>query len=40
MKSNRKRGGGKTGAIIALCVVLVLTIVLGILGLTGMSLPP
>jgi len=40
MKSNRKRGGGKTGAIIALCVVLVLTICLGILGLTGMSLPP
>ena len=40
MKSNRKRGGGKTGAIIALCVVLVVTIVLGVIGITGLSLPP
>ncbi len=40
MKSSRKRAGGKTGAIVALCVVLVLTIVLGVIGLTGLSLPP
>ena len=40
MKSSRKRTGGKTGAIVALCVVLVLTIVLGVIGLTGLSLPP
>ncbi|MBQ6400432.1 MAG: protein translocase subunit SecD [Clostridia bacterium] len=40
MKSNRKRGMGKTGSIIALCVVLVLTLVAGIIGVTGLSLPP
>ena len=40
MKSGKKRAGGKTGAIVALCVVLVLTIVLGVIGLTGLSLPP
>ena len=40
MKSNKKRAGGKTGAIVALCVVLVLTIALGVIGLTGVSLPP
>ena len=40
MKSGNKRVGGKTGAIIALCVLLVITIVLGVLGLTGASLPP
>ena len=32
MKSNKKRAGGKTGAIVALCVVLVITVVLGVLG--------
>jgi len=40
MKSNKKRAGGKTGAIVALCVVLVITVVLGVLGVTGLSLPP
>ena len=40
MKSNKKRSGGKTGAVVALCVVLVVTILLGVLGLTGMSIPP
>ena len=40
MKSNKKRSGGKTGAVVALCVVLVVTILLGWIGLTGMSIPP
>ena len=40
MKSGKKRAGGKTGAIVALCVLLVLTIALGVIGLTGLSLPP
>jgi len=40
MKSNQKRAGGKTGSIVALCIVLVLTIALGVLGVTGLSLPP
>ena len=40
MKSGKKRVGGKTGAIIALCVLLVVTIVLGVIGVTGLSLPP
>ena len=40
MKSGNKRVGGKTGAIIALCVLLVITIALGVIGLTGASLPP
>ena len=40
MKSGNKRAGGKTGAIVALCVLLVLTIALGVIGLTGLSLPP
>ncbi len=40
MKSYKKRSGGKTGAVVALCVVLVVTILLGWLGLTGMSIPP
>ena len=40
MKSNKRRAGGKTGAIVALCVVLVLTIALGVIGLTGLSIPP
>ena len=39
MKSKKKRGS-KTGSLIALCVVLVLTVVLGVLGANGMSLPP
>ena len=40
MKSNKKRAGGKTGSIVALCVVLVITVLLGVLGVTGMSIPP
>ena len=40
MKSGNKRAGGKTGAIIALCVLLVVTIVRGVIGVTGLSLPP
>ena len=40
MKSNKKRSGGKTGAVVALCIVLVVTILLGWIGLTGMSIPP
>ena len=40
MKSGKKRVGGKTGAIVALCVLLVLTIALGVIGFTGLSLPP
>ena len=40
MKSNSKRGGHKTGAIVALCVVLVITILLGWIGVTGLSIPP
>jgi len=40
MKSNKKRGGSRTGAVVALCVVLVVTILLGWIGLTGMSIPP
>ena len=39
MKSNKKRGG-KTGSIVALCIVLVLTVVLGVLGAAGWSIPP
>ena len=39
MKSNhRKHSNGKNSAIIALAVVLVLTIALGVLGVTGMPL--
>ena len=40
MKSKNTRGGHKTGAIVALCIVLVVTILLGWIGLTGMSVPP
>ena len=40
MKSTKKRAGGKTGSIVALCIVLVLTIALGVIGITGLSLPP
>ena len=40
MKSNKKRSSGKTGAVVALCIVLVVTILLGWIGLTGMSIPP
>ncbi len=39
MKSRKKRGS-RTGSIVALCVVLALTICLGLLGANGMSLPP
>ena len=39
MKSNRKRGS-KTGSIVALCVMLVLTVVLAVLGTSGWSIPP
>ena len=35
MKSNQKRANGKTKAIVALSVVLVVTILLGIIGFTG-----
>ena len=37
-KYNRKRGGSKTRSIVVLCVMLVLTLVCGILGATGMKL--
>ena len=40
MKSGKKRAGGKTRAIVALCVLLVITVVLGMIGVTGLSLPP
>ncbi len=40
MKSGKKRAGGKTGSIVALCVLLVITIALGVIGITGLSLPP
>ena len=39
MKSTKKRGG-RTGAIVVLCIVMVITIALGVIGVTGMSLPP
>ena len=39
MKSNGKRGS-KTGSIVALCIVLVITVALGVIGVTGLSLPP
>ncbi len=39
MKSTKRRGG-KTGSIVALCIVLVLTVALGVIGVTGLSLPP
>jgi len=39
-KNNRKRMNAKTKAIIALSVVLVLTLVLGIVGVTGTKLDP
>ncbi len=40
MANNKKRGKGpsKTGAIVALCIVLVLTVVCGVLGASGMKL--
>ena len=37
MKSNLKRAGGKTNAVVALCVLLAVTILLGIVGFTGLS---
>ncbi len=39
MKSKGKRGS-KTGSLVALCIVLVITIALGVIGVTGLSLPP
>ena len=39
MKSKKKRGS-KTGSIVALCIMLVCTIVLGVLGAAGWSIPP
>ncbi len=39
MRSGKKRGS-RTGSIVALCIVLVCTVVLGVLGATGWSLPP
>ena len=39
MNSKKKRGS-KTGSIVALCIVLVCTVVLGILGAGGWSIPP
>ena len=40
MRSTKKRTGSKTGAVVALCVVLALTILFGVLGFTGLSIPP
>ena len=41
MKSYKKRSGGsKSGSVAALCIVLVVTILLGWIGLTGLSVPP
>ena len=40
MKSGNKRTGSKKGAVAALCVVLVLTILLGVIGFTGLAIPP
>ena len=39
MRSGKKRGS-RTGSIVALCIVLVCTVVLGVLGATGWSIPP
>ena len=39
MKSNnRKRGNGKTRSLVALSIVLVLTLVIGVIAVTGMPL--
>ncbi len=38
--NKRRKGPSKTSAIVALCVVLALTVVCGVLGFTGMALPP
>jgi len=38
MKKNRKRANGKTKSIIALTIVLALTIVIGVVGVTGVSM--
>ena len=41
MKSYKKRSGGsQSGSVAALCIVLVVTILLGWIGLTGLSIPP
>ena len=39
MKSKKKRGS-KTGSLVALCIVLVCTVVLAVLGAGGWSIPP
>ena len=39
MKSNKRRGS-RTGSLVALCIVLVCTVVLGVLGAGGWSIPP
>ena len=40
MKSGKKRVNSKRNAVIALCVVLALTILFGVLGFTGLKFPP
>ncbi len=40
MKSGKKRMNSKKSAVIALCVVLALTILFGVLGFTGLKFPP
>ena len=40
MKSGNKRTGSKKSAVVALCVVLVLTILFGVIGFTGLAIPP
>ena len=40
MKSGNKRTGSKRSAVVALCVVLVLTILFGVIGFTGLAIPP
>ena len=40
MKSGNKRTGSKKSAVAALCVVLVLTILIGVIGFTGLAIPP
>ena len=39
MKSNKRRGS-RTGSIVALCIVLICTIVLALLGANGWAIPP
>ena len=40
MKSKSRRSGGKTGSVVALCVLLAITILLAWVGITGWSIPP